>query len=262
MSRDLDSEEFRITGYGVDGPPPCFGSVNQPDPVCQPPNPAPAQNADNRTQQTHLGGNNGEVGTGANVRFEYEVDTQGGSSGSPIIVIVPGGDNIAVGIHTTGGCSATGGENFGTSFENDNLESALRDFSGFGADVRHLDNGHLIDQSLQDGTIFRPFDALAEAVDSVPAGGLISIVAGTYAGFIGGTIIDKPMTLRAPVGTVTLLGDPGTCGDGICTIDCQVAGEAQTNNCGVGYTPGSSCREGDVCRPPTDYFECRCEVVE
>jgi hypothetical protein len=130
------------------------------------------------------------------------VDTQGGNSGSPIIV---DGTDLTVGIHTNGGCTQTGGANAGTSFENDNLETALRDFSGVGANVRHVDNGHIVAQALQDGTVFRPFDTLAEAVNSVPAGGVVSIVTGSYG---GGITISKPMTLRAPVGPVTLSGAP------------------------------------------------------
>lgn len=85
MSRDSDPETFRITGHGVDGPPDCFGSSRQPG--CTPPRPPTSlRNADSQTQQTHTGRNRGESGGGAQVTFRYEVDTQGGNSGSPIIV--------------------------------------------------------------------------------------------------------------------------------------------------------------------------------
>ena len=203
MSRDDNPGTVRITGHGLDGPADCFGDTRQPG--CTPPAPpTPLRNADNQTQQTHTGQRQrqGDVGSGSNVRWEYTVDTQGGNSGSPIIV---DGTNLAVGIHTNGGCSGTGGANRGTSFENNDLETALRNFSGVGANVRHLDNGHPIAQALQDGTVFRPFDTLAEAVNSVPAGGGVSIVAGAYGGAI---TINKAMQLRAPVGPVTLSGAP------------------------------------------------------
>lgn len=191
MSRDANPQTFRITGHGVDGPPPDFGNP-------------PPRNADNQIQQTHTGQRQGQgdIGSGSNVRWEYRVDTQGGNSGSPIIV---DGTDLTVGIHTNGGCTQTGGANVGTSFENDDLETALRNFSGVGANVRHLDNGHPIGQNLQDGTIFRPFDTLAEAINSVPAGGVVSIVAGSYGGRI---TISKPMTVTAPVGSVILTGTP------------------------------------------------------
>ena len=125
-----------------------------------------------------------------------------GNSGSPIIAQ---GTDVTVGIHTNGGCSQSGGANIGTSFENDGLETALRNFSGVGANVSHLDIGHVLAHPIDDGTVFRPFDTLAEAVNSVPAGGVVSIVAGSYG---GGITISKPMTLRAPVGPVTLSGAP------------------------------------------------------
>ena len=71
--------------------------------------------------------------------------------------------------------------------------------------MSHLDNGHPVAQSLQYGTVVRPFDLLAEAVNSVPAGGVVSIVTGSYGGAI---TINKSMELRAPVGIVTLSGAP------------------------------------------------------
>lgn len=196
MSRDLNPANFRITGHGLDGPAPCFGDSRQPGCIT-PTNPIAQQNADNQVQQTHAGQSQGESGTGANVRFQYTVDTQGGNSGSPII---DDGTGTTVGIHTAAGCSGTGGANVGTSFENDDLETAIRDFSGVGANVRHLDNDS-VDQALQDGTVFRPFDTLAEAVNAVPVGGVVSIVNGSYD---GGITINRAMTLRAPVGRVTI----------------------------------------------------------
>jgi hypothetical protein len=214
MSRDNSPGTVRLTGHGLDGPPDCFGDPPR-QPGCIPPlPPSPVQNADSQTQQTHTGRNQGESGSGANVRFEYTVDSQRGNSGSPIIV---DSTDLTVGLHTNAGCS-TGGANRGTSFENDDLETALRNFSGVGANVRHLDNGHPIAPGLQDGTVFRPFDTLTEAVDSVPAGGVVSIVAGEYRGREI-TTISKPMTLRAPVGPVTLTSTspsltPGSCSAG------------------------------------------------
>ena len=189
MSRDLNPTTVRETGYGLDGPPPDFGDG--------------PRNADSQTLQTHSAAFVSETVTGPSaVVIRYEIDDENGNSGSPIIDT---SNNVAIGIGTHAGCTATGGSNAGTGFENDNLETALRNFSGVGVNVRHLDNGHPIGQALQDGTVFRPFDTLAEAVNSVPAGGVISIATGSYGGRI---TISKPMTLRAPVGPVTLSGAP------------------------------------------------------
>ncbi|HEY6626117.1 MAG TPA: T9SS type A sorting domain-containing protein [Ignavibacteriaceae bacterium] len=84
LVQDLGPDSIRITGYGVDD-----GSANQ-------------------TQQTHIGPNAGSSGT----TMRYVTDTEGGNSGSPVI---DGLTNSAVGVHTHGGCSTSGGNNNGTS---------------------------------------------------------------------------------------------------------------------------------------------------
>lgn len=187
MSRDLNPTTVRETGYGLDGPPPLFGDG--------------PRNQDSQTLQTHAAAFVGETITGPSVVvIRYRIDDENGNSGSPVIDT---SNRVAIGIGTHAGCTATGGSNAGTGFENENLEITLRDFSGVGANVRHLDSGHPIAQALQDGTVLRPFDTLAEAVNSVPVGGVVSIVTGSYA---GASSLNKAMTLRAPVGLVTISG--------------------------------------------------------
>ena len=82
--RILNPDSIRITGYGTD-----TGTANQ-------------------TQQTHVGPNAGSSGT----TMRYRTDTQGGNSGSPVIDELTG---YAVGVHTHGGCTSSGGNNSGTS---------------------------------------------------------------------------------------------------------------------------------------------------
>lgn len=78
---------IRITGYGTDSSP---ASANQ-------------------TEQTHTGPFVAATGT----QLQYQVDTTGGNSGSPVILESTG---QAVGIHTHGGCTTSGtGANSGTS---------------------------------------------------------------------------------------------------------------------------------------------------
>ena len=84
LVQDLGPDSIRITGYGVDD-----GTANQ-------------------TQQTHIGPNAGSSGT----TMRYVTDTEGGNSGSPVI---DGLTNNAVGVHTHGGCTSSGGNNNGTS---------------------------------------------------------------------------------------------------------------------------------------------------
>jgi len=87
---------IRITGYGVDSTP---GERNQ-------------------TQQTSTGSYASFSGT----TVGYRTDTEGGSSGSPVVWEQ---ENEAIGIHTHGGCDATGGANFGTAIGHPGLQAAL-----------------------------------------------------------------------------------------------------------------------------------------
>lgn len=75
---------IRITGFGVDS-----GTRNQ-------------------TQQTHVGPYSSSTST----KIYYVTDTEGGNSGSPIIDESTG---HAIGVHTNGGCSSSGGANSGTN---------------------------------------------------------------------------------------------------------------------------------------------------
>lgn len=61
---------------------------------------------DNQTQQTHTG----PLASVNNTFVRYRTDTTGGNSGSPIIDAATGN---AIGVHAYGGCSGSGGSNFG-----------------------------------------------------------------------------------------------------------------------------------------------------
>jgi trimeric autotransporter adhesin len=100
ISRSNAPGTVRITGYGT------------------------AMAERNQSQQTSEGTYEGErVGEGTRVSHRYRVDTTGGNSGSPIIA----SDGVsAIGIHTNGGCSAQGGRNIGTSFNNTELLGAIQ----------------------------------------------------------------------------------------------------------------------------------------
>ncbi len=95
LKQDLGPANIRITGYGVD------------------------DGVDNQTEQTHVGPNAGSSGT----TMRYQTDTEGGNSGSPVIDDATG---MAVGVHTHGGCSTSGGgNNSGTSTFNTAFWDAL-----------------------------------------------------------------------------------------------------------------------------------------
>jgi hypothetical protein len=181
--------DVRITGYGVDGPSPNFGDGGP-------------RNADNQTEQTHYGPYLGETDAGSQAYYHrYRVDTQPASSGSPIFVY---GTTLSIGIHTNGGCTSSGGANAGTSFENNYLDQATREF--FGANVRHVDVGH--PNTTETGSVLLPYSTVVEGTNAVPDGGTVSIVAGSYTAAGGNTMTlgddGKAMTLTAPVGTVTI----------------------------------------------------------
>ena len=103
----------------MDGPPPNFGAGGPRDTT-------------NQTQQTHVGTLSTNTGGANSGTLRYNVDTQGGNSGSPVIVE---GGNVAIGIHTNGGCTSTGGTNAGTSFRNQALWTAIAANTGDTKDI-------------------------------------------------------------------------------------------------------------------------------
>jgi len=192
MSRDHSPANVRVTGYGVDGPAPDFGA--------RPPWGNP-RNSDSQTLQTHWGAYIGETVEGASdVIIEYTVDTTGGNSGSPVIMY---GTTTTLGIHTNAGCNPPDNGNHGTGFEHDNLENAIQTFPG--SNVVYAD---LHPVALENGTVFRPYNTVTEAISAVLNNGIVSIVAGSYTAAAGNTFTvgadGKRMTIVAPVGTVII----------------------------------------------------------
>lgn len=111
ISKTLNPANVRITGFGVDGPSPRFGNP-------------PPRNADNQTQQSNAGAlTQNSVQSANQATLRYTVDSQGGNSGGPVIAV--GSTNTAIGIHTNGGCTSTGGSNAATSFRNSGLWNAI-----------------------------------------------------------------------------------------------------------------------------------------
>jgi V8-like Glu-specific endopeptidase len=165
---------IRITGFGADS-----GTTNF-------------------TNQTSTGPYVGQSSSGSQVWHEYQVDTMGGNSGSPILNTANG---FTLGIHTNGGCAADGtGANSGTSFNHTPLSNAVNVFPA--TNIRYVDNVTYPGAPLDTGVIFAPFHSVINAVTSVPAGGVISVVEGTYND--GAQTINKALTLVAPVGDVVI----------------------------------------------------------
>jgi hypothetical protein len=173
---------IRITGMGLDNTP--AGSTGN-------------RNAQNFTNQTSTGGYAGESSSGSDIWHRYAVDTTGGNSGSPVIW---NSNGFTIGIHTNGGCAADGtGANSGTSFEVNALENAIDNHPGSNTTYADLTRFG----ATENGTIYHPHDTFNEAVDTVPAGGKVSVVTGTYNDT---GLYTKQMFVVAPVGSV-LIGD-------------------------------------------------------
>ena len=195
MSRDHNPDSIRVTGCGVDGPAPCFGEPSQPG--CT--NPTPPRNSDSQTLQTSVDISRGEHGILSDIHWRFNTDATGGLSGGPLIAenVIP---NITIGILTTGiggTCPGWFAYNAGTSFEANDLENALNDFPD--PNTVYADQSHPV--APEDGTVFRPYDTVNEAVTAVPSGGIVSIVTGYYNEPM---TISKAMTITAPVGMVTI----------------------------------------------------------
>jgi len=200
MTRELPGvdETIRITGCGIDNTP----QGSQPSACGNRDNAGTCThfglNAQSQTLQTSTGGFTGESGSEPGISLQYAVDTEPANSGSPIIWEATG---FAVGIHTAGGCTSSGGANNGTSFELNALELAIAAVPG--PNARYLDTLK-VPGGAEDGTVFQPHDTFSEAANAVPAGGRLSIVRGTYFGTANRGLYSKAMTLSAPVGAVIL----------------------------------------------------------
>ncbi len=169
---------IRVTGMGLDNTPP--GSTGN-------------RNAQNFTNQTSTGGYVSENVSGSDIWHRYAVDTTGGSSGSPVMW-----GSFTVGIHTNAGCAANGtGANSGTSFEVNALETAIDNHPGSSTIYADLTRYG----ATENGTIFHPHDTFNEATTTVPAGGKVSMVTGTYADT---GLYTKAMFVVAPVGSVLI----------------------------------------------------------
>ena len=97
----VQGQDIRITGYGSGGQLPEW----------------------NQVQKTHAG----PFVTSNGSTVQYQADTTGGNSGSPVIDDSTG---LAIGIHTHGGCNVGGGANSGTGISHGGLIAALLDPQG------------------------------------------------------------------------------------------------------------------------------------
>jgi V8-like Glu-specific endopeptidase len=173
------SSTIRVTGYGIDNTP--LGKTD-------------GENAQTRTNQTSTGPYDANHRSGTDIWHTYAVDTTGGNSGSPIVWENNG---FTIGIHTNGGCTASGGNNAGTGFGVLALQQAIQHFPG--PNRWYVDKVSI--SPFKTGFVMEPFQTIAAAITAAGSGHTVSIVTGHYNEPM---TINKSITLEAPVGTVVI----------------------------------------------------------
>ncbi|GAB3899787.1 hypothetical protein GCM10028803_21520 [Larkinella knui] len=145
--------------------------------------------------QTHLLPQNSYLTTGQGDRDRfvlYNMPYWGGSDyGAPITFA---GTNVAIGVHNNGNDLNLGS---GRGFRDDSFRNELNDF--FASNSVYVDPDGLSDPGT--GEIHKPFRTANKAANDAPAGAQVYFARGDY---YGPTTFTRPMTLRAPVGTVRM----------------------------------------------------------
>lgn len=158
----------------------------------------------NSTLQTASGGYDGEDDNEGALFHEYTTYTEHGVSGGPAVWKSNG---LAIGIHANGGCQqflGFGPSNLATSFDTPGLGPLINSYNDRGGSrTVHVDL--LPHPGEPNGWIFNPYLQLSQANANVPAGGQISIAAGTYNQTV---VFDRPAILIAPSGPVAIVGQP------------------------------------------------------
>ncbi len=153
----VQGQNIRITGYGTTS------------------SPVPPQW--NQVQKTHAG----PYTTFSGTTVQYQTDTTGGNSGSPVINDDTG---EAIGIHTHGGCTSGGGANSGTGSNHSGLQDALANPQGVcraGLDFAYPDGRPGLVSDLG-GTTMRVVVGALGSTDPAPDTGQLHVDVGS--GFV------------------------------------------------------------------------------
>lgn len=141
--------------------------------------------------------------------LRYRVDTTGGVSGSPVRI---NSNDLVIGIHTNGGCTATGGFNSGTSLFNPGLQAAIGTVCGFPPACSSITLGGTTSQPAGCSPLTANFTITPAAWNVVAvsstsdwdltAGGVSSVMAGPICDYLiqdgraGGTAISSATLTR------------------------------------------------------------------
>lgn len=161
----------RVTGYGVDGPPPNFGKP-------------PPLNQYSQTEQTATGPIQGSGGKANTIC--YGVDTQPGNSGGPVLL---NGIEVAIAIHVSGpdgNCSPAA--NYGTLLTVQGLVDAMQAAPALGRAIASdrvffVDEGSPLSASGATGTVMNPFLSLKSGLNAAATGtpSIVAVAPGNYA---------------------------------------------------------------------------------
>jgi V8-like Glu-specific endopeptidase len=179
---------IRITGYGIDNTPlgtqpgVCCGWTNG---LCS----TWGCNSSSLTLQTSTGPKD----THTTNQLFYRADTMGANSGSPIIW---NANSYAIGVHTHGGCTSSGGSNSGTRLTQSTFSTWLNNF---------LDNATFVNTAnhagIPIGNALYPATTFTQGVGFAPSGGDVAIAKGNYSDT---GVFNKNVTVRAVSGVVTI----------------------------------------------------------
>lgn len=152
-----------------------------------------------RLTQTHLLPQNSylEASNGDRDRFVlYNLPSWSGSAGGAPITFA--GTNVAIGVHNAGNDLNLG---HGRGFRDDGFRNELNDFYASNSVYVDFDGP----PSGATGEIHKPYLSAQDAASNAPNGAQVYIARNTY---LGPVTFNRPMTLRAPVGKVTLGASP------------------------------------------------------
>ncbi|MCZ6601260.1 MAG: hypothetical protein O7A07_10485 [Acidobacteria bacterium] len=196
------NQSLRLTGYGVDS--------------------TPSENS--QVQQTEAGPLHDFFET----TLAYQVDTTGGSSGS---AVEEEGSQRVIGIHTNAGCTASGGDNFGTAINHFGFQDALRNPVGVCASQAACNNDGVCDPGED------CFNCINDCVYQSPAAfcgdGTCNIIDGEDCRSCPD---DCNKATSGPPSSRPCCGEDVGCEDPLCTGDGNVCSSVPVN--GTGYCCG------------------------
>lgn len=119
---------------------------------------------------------------------------KGSDEGAPITLV---GSNVAIGVHNRAAPDEPGFTGYGLGFRDAAFRNEVSDF--YASNSVYVDFGGPANGAT--GEIHKPYLFASQAASGAPSGAQVYFARGTYP---GAATFNRPMTLRAPVGTVRI----------------------------------------------------------